>query len=48
MAAVLKTTEFTNKDVEWKATISGAGINEWINQPHKHIVEKNDSIKECY
>ena len=26
-AAVPKTMEFPNKDVDWKATISGAGIN---------------------
>lgn len=47
----LRNREYSNKDVSWKATISGAGIREWINQPHKHIVEKNEAflnIKELF
>lgn len=43
-ATVLKSMVFTNKDVGWKATISGAGIKEWLNQPHKHIAEKNEAL----
>lgn len=44
LASSLKDEIFTNKDVEWTATLSSAGINEWLNQPHKHIVEKNEAL----
>lgn len=44
MATTLKSAEFTNKNVDWKATISGAGINEWLNQPHKNIAQKNEML----
>lgn len=44
LASALTKEVFTNKDVTWSATLSGAGIDEWLNQPHKHIAEKNDVL----
>lgn len=43
-AASLQQEVFANKDVEWEASISGAGIKEWINQPHKLYREKNEAL----
>ena len=46
LAAELKKEEFTNIGVDWIAEISGAGIKEWLNQPHKHFYEKNEALLE--
>lgn len=43
-SAFLQEEVFENKDVEWEAAISGAGIKEWINQPHKNYREKNEAL----
>lgn len=43
-AQTLKGIPFSNTSVEWTANISGAGIDEWLNQPHKHIREKNEAL----
>lgn len=43
-AAFLQDEVFENKDIDWKASISGAGIKEWINQPHKNYREKNEAL----
>ena len=37
-------TEFSNNDVSWTATMSNRRIKEWLNQPHKHIAEKNEAL----
>lgn len=42
--APLKQEVFTNKDFPHDMTISGAGIKEWLNQPHKHFREKNEML----
>lgn len=46
LASTLKGEIFTNIGVEWTAEISGAGIKEWLNQPHKHFYEKNEVLLE--
>lgn len=43
-ALSLRDELFTNDAVSWVAKISGAGIDEWLNQPHKHIIEKNEAL----
>lgn len=39
-----KDKKFENKDVSWKATMSNRRIKEWLNQPHKHIADKNEAL----
>lgn len=46
LASTLKKEVFTNAGVKWTAEISGAGIKEWLNQPHKHFYEKNEALLE--
>lgn len=43
-AEFLKETSLTNGGFGHEVTISGAGIKEWINQPHKHYREKNELL----
>ena len=43
-AAYLKETTLQNKEFEHEVIISGAGIKEWLNQPHKHMREKNELL----
>ena len=43
-AEYLKETLLTNDGFGHEVTISGAGIKEWINQPHKHYREKNELL----
>lgn len=41
---MFKDHEFSNKDVGWKAVMSVTDIKEWLNQPHKHVSEKNEAL----
>lgn len=33
-----------NKGFAHEVTVSGAGIKEWLNQPHIHFMEKNELL----
>ena len=43
-AEYLKETPLINKDFKNEVFIHGAGIKEWLNQPHKYYREKNELL----
>lgn len=43
-AAFLKGMKLENKVFAHEVTVSGAGIKEWLNQPHIHFMEKNELL----
>lgn len=42
--ASLSSKSFYNANFPHQVKITGAGIKEWLNQPHKHIREKNREL----
>ena len=47
-AAGLKDILLTNPDFQHEIKITGKGIKEWLNQPHKYYVEKNEKLLEIH
>lgn len=43
-ASILKETVLSNPDFKKEIRITGRGIKEWLNQPHKHYSEKNEAL----
>ena len=43
-ASFLKEIKLTNKEFPYDVTVSGASIKEWLNQPHKHFMAKNELL----
>ncbi len=43
-AANLKDTALSNTRFKKEIRITGRGIKEWLNQPHKHYSEKNEAL----
>lgn len=40
----LRPMSFYNKYFFKEISITGSGIDEWLNQPHKHYAEKNEML----
>ena len=40
----LRSKQFSNPSFNKKIRITGSGIDEWLNQPHKHYAEKNEAL----
>ena len=40
----LRSKQFRNPKFNMKIRITGSGIDEWLNQPHRHYVEKNEAL----
>ena len=40
----LRRASFFNRTFKRAIKITGSGIDEWLNQPHKHYVEKNEML----
>lgn len=43
-AAKLKDTAFSNAGFKKEIRVTGRGIKEWLNQPHKYYSEKNEAL----
>ena len=43
-ASLLKQTVIRNKDFRKDIQITGRGIKEWLNQPHKYYEKKNEML----
>ena len=43
-AEYLKDETFTNEEFGKEIAFSKKGIKEWLNQPHKHVAEKNEML----
>ena len=43
-AKILTEQTFQHPQIKEPIKIYGSGIKEWLNQPHKHIVEKNEML----
>lgn len=40
----LRSKTLLNPEFNKKIRITGSGIDEWLNQPHKHYAEKNEAL----
>ena len=40
----LRSKQFRNPKFNMKIRITGSGIDEWLNQPHRHYAEKNEML----
>ena len=41
---MLRSKQFFNPNFSKKILITGSGIDEWLNQPHKQYAEKNEAL----